>query len=170
MGVFFTPGSGQVPARVRALLIDAPLPAVTPPPQSLNTVNLARPYNFANDAGYGKTLEKGCGCVNSLTGMFILLDGFRLLKALANSGNCGKILHVMPHGGCQDTVNLEPDKLAPIRKGKTMGDLSNIVDMLKDFKTFGKNLVELFRAVPDILVRFGSLGDKAKELPFDTSK
>lgn len=46
-----------------------------------------------------------------------------------------------------------------------MGDLSNIIDMLKDFKTFGKNIVELFRGIPDLFIDLGSLGDK--ETGFD---
>lgn len=91
-------------------------------------------------------------------------------KALADAGSCGKIFRVMPHRGCQGTVNLEPDILAPTRKGKTMGDLSTIVDMLKDFSKFGKNIVELFRGIPDLFISLGSLGDKATELPNDTSK
>lgn len=50
-----------------------------------------------------------------------------------------------------------------------MGDLSTIVDMLKDFSKFGTNIVELFRGIPDLFISLGSLGDKAKELPNDVS-
>ena len=69
----------------------------------------------------------------------------------------------MPHGGCQDTVNLEPDILAPTCKGKTMGDLSAIVDMLKDFSKFGKNIVELFRGIPNLFVDLGKLPSRATD-------
>ena len=114
-------------------------------------------------------MEKGCVWVNELSNGGRFWRGKSFAGTLASSQCCGKIFRVMPHGGCQDTVNLEPDTLAPTRKGKTMGDLSTIADMLKDFGKFGKNFVELFRGIPDILIRFGSLGTAAKELPNDTA-
>ncbi|WP_408911384.1 hypothetical protein ACKFRZ_02030 [Corynebacterium gottingense] len=46
-----------------------------------------------------------------------------------------------------------------------MGDLSAIIDMLKDFSKFGKNIVELFRGIPDLFISLGELPDKATELP-----
>ncbi|WP_177221725.1 hypothetical protein [Corynebacterium sp. NML140438] len=42
-------------------------------------------------------------------------------------------------------------------------DLAVIVDALKDFNTFASAIVKLFRAVPDVLLQFGGLGDKAKD-------
>ena len=46
-----------------------------------------------------------------------------------------------------------------------MGDLSTIIDMLKDFSKFGKNIVELFRGIPDLFISLGELPDKPTELP-----
>ncbi|WP_168161622.1 hypothetical protein [Corynebacterium sp. HMSC08D02] len=41
-------------------------------------------------------------------------------------------------------------------------DLAVITDALKDFNTFASAIVKLFRVVPDILIRFGNLGDPDK--------
>ena len=43
-------------------------------------------------------------------------------------------------------------------------DLSAIIKMLKDFETFGKNIVGLFRFFPDFLLKLTELGDKATSL------
>lgn len=44
-----------------------------------------------------------------------------------------------------------------------MGDLSAIVDMLKDFSKFGKNIVELFRGIPNLFVDLGKLPSRATD-------
>lgn len=43
-------------------------------------------------------------------------------------------------------------------------DLSAIISALKDFETFGKNIVGLFRFVPDFLLKLTELNEKATGL------
>ncbi|WP_297586834.1 hypothetical protein [uncultured Corynebacterium sp.] len=44
-----------------------------------------------------------------------------------------------------------------------MGDLSTIIDMLKDFSKFGKNIVDLFRGIPDLFIDLGKLPSRATD-------
>lgn len=44
-------------------------------------------------------------------------------------------------------------------------DLSAIISLLKDFETFGKNIVDLFRWIPKFIVQLSELGGKDRTIP-----